>query len=226
MTIRTLVVDDDFRVAELHRLYTEEVRGFVVVGVARTGAEALDLAARLRPDLVLLDIYLPDISGIDVLRHLREQRRPVDVIAITAARDIATLRAVLHGGSIHYLIKPFTFEAFRERLESYAVVAARLDQLTEASQTEVDHLYRLLHAGHDVALPKGLSVATRDAILGVLGGMSGPASAVDVARAAGISRVTARRYLEHLVESGRVDLSLAYGAPGRPEHRYRLRGPD
>lgn len=224
--IRTLVVDDDFRVAELHRLYTEEVSGFEVVGVARNGAEALDMATRLQPDLVLLDIYLPDISGIDVLRHLREQRRPIDVIAITAARDIATLRAALHGGSIHYLIKPFTFSAFRERLQSYAVVAARLDQLTEASQSEVDHLYGLLRTGQDGALPKGLSATTRDVVMGALGVTPGPASAADVAQVAGISRVTARRYLEHLVEIGRVDLSLAYGAPGRPEHRYRLSGSD
>ena len=220
--IRTLVVDDDFRVADLHRLYTEQVGGFEVVGTARTATEALDMVARLRPDLVLLDIYLPDMSGIDVLRRLREQRRPLDVITITAARDVATLRAAMHGGSIHYLIKPFTFAVFRERLLSYAAVATRLGQVAEASQAEVDRLYGLLRTGEDLELPKGLSGATRDLVIETLRESGGPLSAQEVAASAGLSRVTARRYLDHLVGTGLVELTLQYGAPGRPEHRYRI----
>ena len=85
--IQTLVVDDDFRVAELHCAYVERVKGFAVVAKAHTGAQALDAVERLRPDLVLLDIYLPDMSGLDVLQRLREDDRPVDVISITAARE-------------------------------------------------------------------------------------------------------------------------------------------
>jgi two-component system CitB family response regulator len=220
--IRTLVVDDDFRVADLHRLYTEQVGGFEVVGVARTGAEALELAARLRPDLVLLDIYLPDMSGIEVLRRLRDQRRPVDVITITAAKDVGTLRAAMQGGSVHYLIKPFTFAVFRERLQSYAAVASRLGEVAEASQAEVDKLYGLLRSGVEGELPKGLSAATRDLVVEALRTARRPLSAADVAGLAGLSRVTARRYLDHLAGSGLVELTLQYGSPGRPEHRYRL----
>jgi len=218
--IRTLVVDDDLRVAELHRLYVQQLAGFEVVAVAHTAAAALDLAARERPDLVLLDIYLPDMSGIDVLRRLREQRRPVDVITITAARDVATLRAAAHGGTVHYLIKPFTFALLRERLESYAAVAGRLRRATHASQADADALHGVgAHAGE---LPKGLSVTTRDLVLDVLRGAATAMPAADVARAAGLSRVTARRYLEHLTGAGLVELTLQYGSPGRPEHRYRL----
>lgn len=220
--IRTLVVDDDFRVADLHRLYTEQIAGFEVVGIARTGAEALELATRLRPDLILLDIYLPDMSGIDVLRRLRDQRRPVDVITITAAKDVATLRAAMHGGSIHYLIKPFTFSAFRERLESYATAASRLGQVTEASQADADGLYGRLRPGDEGLLPKGLSMTTRDLVVDTLRRASEPASAAEVAAAAGLSRVTARRYLDHLAATGTVVLTLQYGTPGRPEHRYAL----
>ncbi|OGO52955.1 MAG: two-component system response regulator [Chloroflexi bacterium RBG_16_70_13] len=219
--IRTLVVDDDFRVADLHRLYTEQVGGFEVVGVARTGNEALDLATRLQPDLILLDIYLPDMSGIDVLRRLRERRRPVDVITITAAKDVATLRAAMHGGSVHYLIKPFTFAVFRERLASYAAAASRLGQVAEASQDDVDRLYGLLRTA-DRELPKGLSPATRDLVLEALRTSGASRSAVEVAAVAGLSRVTARRYLDHLAAIGLVELTLQYGAPGRPEHRYAL----
>jgi two-component system CitB family response regulator len=222
--IRTLVVDDDFRVADLHRLYTEQIGGFEVVGIARTGHEALELAARLQPDLILLDIYLPDMSGIDVLRRLREQRRPLDVITITAAKDVATLRAAMHGGSVHYLIKPFTFAVFRQRLESYAATASRLGQVGEASQAEVDRMFTLLRPGQEDELPKGLSEATRDLVIDTLRTAAEPLSAVQVASAAGMARVTARRYLDHLTRTGIVELTLHYGAPGRPEHRYVLVG--
>jgi response regulator of citrate/malate metabolism len=220
--IRTLVVDDDFRVADLHRLYTEQLGGFEVVGLAHTGAEAVVLTERLAPDLVLLDIYLPDISGLDVLRALRQGERPIDVIAITAAQDVATIRAAMQGGSVHYLIKPFTFTVFREKLQSYAEVQARLGRVAQASQAEVDRLYGLLRTGRDEELPKGLSSATRDLVVSALRSVPEPVSASDVARIAGLSRVTARRYLEHLAAGGSVDITMQYGAPGRPEHLYRL----
>lgn len=220
--IRTVVVDDDFRVADLHRLYAERVGGFEVVGVASSGAEALELSERLRPQLVLLDIYLPDMSGLDVLRGLREAGSGIDVITITAAKDVETIRSAMQGGSVHYLIKPFTFAVFREKLQSYAEVQARLSQVSEASQADVDRLYGLLRTGLEEELPKGLSAATRDLVVGALRAAPEALSASDVARAAGLSRVTARRYLEHLSSGGLVEISMLYGAPGRPEHRYRL----
>lgn len=222
--IRALVVDDDFRVAEIHRRYTEQVGGFEVVGVAHTGAEALLLAERLRPQLVLLDIYLPDMSGLDALRGLREAGRPVDVITITAAKDVETIRSAMQRGSVHYLIKPFTFTVFREKLQSYAEVQARLGRVTEASQADVDRLYGLLRTVLDEELPKGLSTATRDLVVGALRSAPEALSAAGVARIAGLSRVTARRYLEHLSSGGIVEVTLQYGTPGRPEHRYRLSG--
>ena len=223
--IRTLVVDDDFRVAEIHQLYTEQVGGFEVVGLAHTGAEALLMVERLAPDLVLLDIYLPDMSGLDVLRTIRQGERAVDVIAITAAQDVATIRTAMQRGSVHYLIKPFTFTVFREKLQSYAEVQARLDTVGQASQAEVDRMYGLLRTGLEEELPKGLSPATRDLVVGALRSAAEAMSAADVARIAGLSRVTARRYLEHLADGGSVEISMQYGAPGRPEHRYRLSSP-
>ncbi|HXG39549.1 MAG TPA: response regulator, partial [Candidatus Limnocylindrales bacterium] len=219
--IRTLIVDDDVRVADLHRLYTEQVGGFEVVGIARTGAEVLRLADRLRPDLILLDVYLPDMSGLEVLRRLRDAGLEVDVITITAARDVATLRSALQGGSVYYLIKPFTFEAFRERLQSYAVVRQRLADGQETTQDEVDRLLGLLRASPDGELPKGLSAATRDLVLEAVRSSRRALSAADVARMTGLSRVTARRYLEHLARVGLVELSMRYGTPGRPAHHYQ-----
>lgn len=219
--IRTLIVEDDYRIATIHRTFTEQIAGFEVVAEARSGAEALTLAERLRPDLVLLDIYLPDGSGIDVLRALHGPgHHPVDVIAITAAKDVDTLRAALQGGVIHYLVKPFQLNAFREKLESYAALRARLADLGEVEQGDVDRLYALLRSSV-ASLPKGFSAATLDLVVRALREDEIDSSASDVARRAGLSRVTSRRYLDHLERTGVVELTLRYGMAGRPEHRYR-----
>src|SRR3982074_204088 len=136
--IRTLIVDDDFRVAALHRAYVEKVPGFTVVGEAGTGADALRLIAQVKPDLVLLDIYLPDISGLDVMRTTRQGGASrAAVIAIPAARDVESLRAAMHGGVVHYLIKPFRFAALEEKLRSYAARYQRRHEVSAAAQHTV-----------------------------------------------------------------------------------------
>jgi response regulator of citrate/malate metabolism len=219
--IRTLVVDDDYMAASVHRSYVERVQGFEVVGEAHTGRETIELARRLQPDLILLDIYLPDISGLEVLRALREPGSPaVDVIAITSAKDVDTLRRAMQGGVIHYLVKPFFFDTFRERLEKYAALRARMSRMREADQVEIDRLYALLRAQGTTDLPKGISSPTLALVLEVVEAGE-DVTAGDVAERAGISRGTARRYLEFLASSGSLELTLRYGATGRPEHLYR-----
>ncbi len=222
--IRTLVVDDDFMSASIHRSYTERVRGFTVVGEAHTGAEALELARSLKPDLVLLDIYLPDISGLEVIRRLRLQGPNPDVLAVTAAKDVDTLRAAMQGGVVHYIVKPFLFETFRERLERYAALRGWLGRVREASQEDVDRLFSLLRPHGKAARPKGISAPTLGVVVDAVRDSHDDVSAVVVAERAGISRGTARRYLEYLVSHGTVQLTLRYGATGRPEHLYRWIG--
>ena len=221
--IRTLVVDDDYRVADLHCAYVERVSGFAVAGRAHTGGEALRGVDELRPDLVLLDIYLPDISGLEVLQQLREDDHPpVDVISITAAREVESLRAAMRGGVVHYLIKPFLFATFEEKLLSYAAAHARMTRIGQAEQTDVDRIFSALRTARNQPLPKGLSDATLDLIVQALGQSQSGLAAAGVAEAAGVSRVTARRYLDHLCQLGKAELTMRYGGPGRPEHRYRL----
>jgi response regulator of citrate/malate metabolism len=222
--IRTLVVDDDYMSASIHRSYVERVPGFEPVGEAHSGAEALAMVRRLRPDLVLLDIYLPDISGLDVIRRLRQEGESVDVIAVTAAKDVKTLRSAMQGGVVHYLVKPFLFETFRERLERYAALRGRLERLREANQEEVDRLFSLLRAQGRGGLPKGISAPTLSLVVDAVREAGAEVTAVEVAARAGISRGTARRYLEYLEGLGTIELSLRYGAAGRPEHRYRWAG--
>ena len=223
--IRTFVVDDDFMSAAIHRSYVERVPGFEAVGEAHTAAEALEGVRRLRPHLLLLDIYLPDLSGLEVIRRLRHEDDPVDVIAVTAAKDVNTLRSAMHGGVVHYLVKPFSFETFRDRLERYAALTQRFERLREASQGDVDRLFSLLRVEGPDRLPKGISGPTLGLVVGAAREAASEVTAADVAERAGISRGTARRYLEYLESLGSVELSLRYGATGRPEHLYRWLGP-
>ncbi|MDA8265426.1 MAG: response regulator [Actinomycetota bacterium] len=219
--IDVLVVDDDFRVAALHRAYVEMVEGFRVVGEAYSGAGALEAVARLQPDLVLLDIYLPDIAGLEVLRRLRaspEQR--VDVIVVTAARDAASIEEALRNGSLYYLVKPFGAARLRERLVAYGEMRRKLSSLSEASQGAVDEIYAALRTSAERELPKGHSPQTLGTIVETLRGAGRDLSAEEVAAETGVSRATAQRYLSHLARIGRIELVLRYG-PGRPEHRYR-----
>ena len=223
--IRVLVVDDDVRVARNHQELVESVPEFTVVGVAHTAAAALAQVRGHRPDLVLLDLHLPDASGLSVMRALRsatEQGTPQpDFLMITAVRDIAQVRSAVHGGAVHYLLKPFPLSVLRDQLERFAVARRQMRGQGEATQQDVDRLFGLLRPPAARSLPKGLTAATVDLVAGVLREAEGELSAADVAERSGVSRVTARRYLEHLCADGRAELRLRYGSAGRPEHLYR-----
>ena len=221
--IEVLVVDDDFMVARIHTGFVEQTPGFTVTGTARTGAEALEQAARLQPDLVLLDVYLPDVSGLDLLPGLREAAPEVDVLVISAAREADTVRRALRGGIVHYLMKPFSYDDLRARLEHYQQAYAAIAG-EHADQADVDRLFNLTPTATRQSLPKGFSAETLKLVEDTLRGRDGrDLSAAEAAHLLGISRVSARRYLEHLSDRGRVEVSLRYGEVGRPERRYAWR---
>jgi response regulator of citrate/malate metabolism len=221
--IRVLVVDDDFMVAKVHCGFVERVPGFSVAGVAHTGEDALRAVRDTRPDLVLLDIYLPDMSGLDVLRQVRESGAAVDMLVITAARDLATIRSSLRGGVVHYLIKPFTYDVLRETLERYAAAHRRLAGTGAAVQDDVDRLLGALRPA-SAHLPKGLARPTADLVAQTLQAAGSDLSAAECAELAGLSRVSTRRYLEYLVAVGKAEVRLRYGLAGRPERRFRWAG--
>ncbi len=224
--IGVLVVDDDFMVARIHRGYVDRLPGFRVLGEAHTGAAALQSVQAQRPDLVLLDIYLPDRSGLEVLREIRAMPGVApDVIVITAARDVQTVRAAMHGGVANYLVKPFTFATFSDRLERYAEGRRSLARGGELQQSDVDRAFELVRRSGPAPLPKGLSTTTCALVVEVLQAADGDLSAVETAERVGISRVSARRYLEHLSTTGQVTQRPRYGSAGRPEHRYAWAGP-
>ncbi|BBX37900.1 response regulator receiver/unknown domain-containing protein [Mycolicibacterium mageritense DSM 44476 = CIP 104973] len=213
-----LIVDDDFMVAEIHRRFVERVDGFRPVGLARNGTEALSAVEELKPDLVLLDVYLPDMTGLEVLQRLRSAGHPVGVIMITAAREIDTVRGALDGGAADYLIKPFEFDQLRAKLAAFAARADALASARGADQSLIDTLFGGPAAATQV-LPKGLGAETGKLVLDAVRD-AGEVSATECADLVGISRVSARRYLEHYLATGALELRLQYGA-GRPERRYR-----
>ncbi|MDQ0949101.1 response regulator of citrate/malate metabolism [Streptomyces phaeochromogenes] len=219
--IEVLVVDDDIRVARVNAAYVEKVAGFHVAGEAHSAAEALrQLEALPRLDLVLLDHYLPDETGLAVVQEMRRRGHQADVIMVTAARDVSTVQAAMRQGALQYLVKPFAFAGLRAKLEAYADLRRTLDGGGEAEQAEVDRIFGALSAGSEPGLPKGHSPTTAEAVRRALVTAEGPLSAQEIADRTGLSRQTAQRYLKLLERTGRATLTLKYGDAGRPEHRY------
>jgi len=224
--ISVLIVDDDFMVAQIHARFVERSEGFQVIGTAATAQTALTEIERLSPDLVLLDIHLPDFTGLEVLRRLRAEGNDKGVIMITAAREADSVRAALSGGASSYLIKPFEYGDLVARLEQFRESHLALSHKDSPGQGDVDAYFARIPQGTENApLPKGLSVTTAKAVLeALLAGVE--MSAAECSDKVGLSRVSARRYLEHFVKVGRATVRLKYGTAGRPERRYRGRRPE
>ncbi|RAJ70387.1 response regulator of citrate/malate metabolism [Streptomyces sp. Amel2xB2] len=223
--IDVLVVDDDFRVAEINAAYVAQVPGFRVTARAHTAAQALVALESRHIDLVLLDHYLPDESGVTLVARMRQLGHHADVIMVTAARDVATLQSAMRHGALQYLVKPFSFAGLRAKLDGYATLRRTLEGVGphgEAGQNQVDRIFSAFKTANDPhsELPKGHSAPTVDLIRRVLEESAYPVSAHEVAEHTGISRSTAQRYLKHLERAGRITLTLKYGDTGRPEHRY------
>jgi response regulator of citrate/malate metabolism len=223
--IRTLVVEDDPVAAAAHVSYVGRVRGFTVAASAGTGADALRALARTPVDLVLLDVHLPDMNGLEVLRRMRAAGHTTDVIMVTRARDVTVVQAAVAFGATQYLVKPFTFNAVRRKLEGFLEYRERLGTGPVVAQDDVDGLLESLRAPAEAGgLPKGVSRESLDAVCAALAG-AGEAgrTAAEVADAVGASRVTARRYLEYLADTGLAERTARYGPTGRPQTEYRWR---
>ena len=228
--IRVLVVEDEPMIAEAHRTYLERLAGFAVAGVAHTAREAMRIASTASAtdapiDLVLLDLGLPDTSGITLAGGLSGLRPTPDIIAITSERDLEMVRAAVGHGALAYLLKPFTFAAFRDRLERYRRFREALPAGTDAaSQAEVDRALAELRISPERAVtPKGAAPATNDEIARAVRDSAQGLTADAAAKQVGVSRVTAWRYLERLADDGTVSRQTDYGKAGRPKTRYQWR---
>lgn len=224
--IQVLIVEDDIRIAEINRRFVEKIDDYQVVGLANNGEEARLLLEVLKPDLVLLDIYFPDTSGLDILKYIRTVHWDTDVIMITAAKEVETVKESIRGGVFDFLIKPLYFERFKDTLDRYKDFKRTLkshEVKNNMEQEEVDQLLRggVKKAHSDSVLPKGIDRLTLEKVYSVISQHPQGLTAEDVGREIKTSRTTARRYLEYLVSNGELIADLSYGSVGRPERIYR-----
>ncbi|TDL77902.1 response regulator [Peribacillus frigoritolerans] len=225
--IEVLIIEDDLRIAEIQRRFLEQIKGFQTIGIAADYAEAKSLIDILKPDLILLDVYFPDMNGCDLLKEIKQLDKQTDVIMITAAREIETVQEAITIGVFDFIIKPVVFERFKQSLKRYEDHYRKLEAIRSENkimgQEEVD---KLLYKQQDIyekpMLPKGIDKLTLIKVMEVLDAGQG-LTAETVAKQIGVSRTTARRYLEHLISEEKIAADLSYGTIGRPERVYILK---
>jgi two-component system CitB family response regulator len=224
--LRVLIVEDERKIAEINRRFVQRVDGFEVVGIATDAEQAIDLLEVLDIDLVLLDIFLPNGSGLELLKTIQMSYPDTDVIMITAAKEIEAVRESVKGGSFDYLLKPLVFERLQETLKKFRIFRLRLNQMQkerrQISQEEIDQLIKGEEKRDGLYLPTGIDKLTLEKICSVITEERDGLTAEQVSKAIGASRSTARRYLEYLVSEGRLKADLSYGTVGRPERVYRV----
>ncbi|CAN7372343.1 response regulator [Paenibacillus sp. LjRoot56] len=228
--IEVLIIEDDVKIAEINRRFIEKVDGFHVVGIATDDVQAKEQLDILRPNLVLLDIYIPGSNGLELLSYIRQHFRDTDVIMITAAKEVEAIREAVRSGAFDYIMKPLIFNRLQETLLRYLDFHSELNRLNHTgsiNQSDVDRLILGTSKKDSRAeisyLPKGIDKLTLVKIVQAISTAADGMTADQIAKEIGVSRSTGRRYLEHLVSSGEVFADLTYGVVGRPERVYRKR---
>ncbi|WP_044338376.1 response regulator [Rossellomorea aquimaris] len=223
--INVLLIEDDPMVQEVNRMFIERVPGFTVCAIAGNGQEGADKVASFKPDLVLLDNFMPKQNGLETLQAFRQQDTDVDVIVISAAQDKETIKTMMRLGVFDYIIKPFKFERLKQALEKYQLFKHQMAGEGPVGQQELDRLQRVPSSiepqEKKEELPKGLNQQTLQQIIQFIKDQKSPLSAEETAEGIGIARVTARRYLDYLQKSGEVQIMIEYGGIGRPINRYQ-----
>jgi len=222
--LKILIVEDDPKIAEIQQRFLQRINNIDLCGIAHTLQDAVDLVDVFEPDLILLDVYFPDGNGLELLRKWRAQNNNVDVILITAAKEVETLRTALHAGVFEYILKPLVFSRLEEAIERYRNHMAQLNSLQALDQPDLDKIIAKPRgetaAQGRVRLPKGIDAITLEKIRELMRNKP-PLTAEEVGGEIGASRTTARRYLEFLVSTDELIAEVTYGQVGRPERRYR-----
>ncbi|SDK93128.1 response regulator [Natronincola ferrireducens] len=219
--IKVIIVEDDPMVAEINRKYVESMEGFQVVSIVSNGEEAFKAIKSMVPDLIILDIYIPKINGLQLLKNIRSEELDVDVILVTAAKDVASIQEVFKWGVVDYLVKPFEFQRFKTALEDYKHRKINLTKKEKVDQSDIDkYILGKKNKSNELYLNKGMHQKTMDVVKNYIMKETTPKSAQEIAETLGMARVTVRRYLEYLTETGEVEVEIRYGTVGRPQHLY------
>lgn len=222
--IKVLIAEDDFRIAAIHESYIQKVQGFQVAGKAKSAKDLWEALQKEQVDLILLDVYMPDELGTNLLPLLRERHPEVDVIIITAATETMLLRDALHYGVVHYLIKPVTVQKFTQVLTEYKEKRELINSKDEVNQTMIDLFFGQIQEESQQKderdLPTGINSLTLDKVKTFMAAEMNGITAEELGEKMGASRTTARRYVEYLVTTGECRAELAYGIIGRPERKY------
>ncbi len=222
MMVNVLIVEDDPMVLEVNKSFLEKIPQFQLIGSAETGKIALELINQKQPDLVLMDVYLPDCSGLEVISEMRKSEIPADIIMITAAKDTKTVHQLFQLGAIDYIVKPFRFDRFKLALDHYLKMWKKLQDSETVSQKEIDEWTKIKDMKVNEELPKGLSEGTLKQVLMVLVEQEKPVSAEQLADYLGMARVTVRRYLDYLSKQSKINIQMEYGRVGRPTNYYYI----
>jgi response regulator of citrate/malate metabolism len=223
--LQVLVVEDEPVAAEAHAAYVARVPGFTVAATVGTSQAALKALQEKQIDVVLLDMNLPDRHGLDIIRAMRAGGHAADVIAVTSARNLDVVRSAVSLGVVQYVLKPFVFATLRDRLTAYRAYREQLGGAAQlGTQAEVDEVLAGVRPTGPVALPKGMSEDLLARVSQALQAQPAGLSASELGEAVGVSRVTARRYAEHLCEGRLAVRSSRYAGAGRPEVEYRWTG--
>ena len=220
---RILIVEDDPMVAELNSRLIRTMGGGQIPAIARDAKEALTYLEKHSVDLILLDIYLPGMNGLEMLAHIRDLRYPVDVLVVSAARDSHSIQTALRAGAVDYLIKPFDFERLRQALLAYENRSRLIRDHDKLTQQDLDIgiLPKEVTDTDDASiLPKGLDRYTLSIVASSLGEIPEPFTTDELSRQVGLSRVSVRKYLEYFCDIGHLEKEASYGAVGRPVFRY------
>lgn len=219
--IRILVVEDDPMVGKFHEHYIKQLKDFELIDTARTSEQALKFLEKQSYDLVLLDIFMPGIDGLQLLKEIRNKNFNVDVIVISAANEKEQIQTAMRFGAVDYIIKPFEFERFNLALNNYKLRRTNLENLTQVKQEDLDKNLTIKETPSDTSVPKGLDKNTLKLIWEIILKQENMFTTDEIASSAGISRVSIRKYLEFFKSLNVLSLELHRGSIGRPIYKYK-----
>lgn len=221
---QVIIIEDDPMVASINRQYVELNRNLRVAGHFTNGQDALLFLEHHHADLAILDVYMPVMDGIALLKELRKRNKTLDVIMVTAANEPDQVKELLSLGVLDYLVKPFEYVRFNHALALFMMHQDMLSGKDSVTQQELD---RLLHTASvsdtkTELLNKGMQEKTLTLIRNYMKEHKGePLTSEKIAEEIKLSRVTVRRYMNYLLEQNEIVSDIDYRTGGRPSIIYR-----